>query len=167
MTVSKKGLTIAVDIRVEEEPFPVERAPIRTLVRRVLSRFGILDAQVDILLAGDATMKAMHQRFLQDGRTTDVISFNLSEPGRSRRCFQIAVNTEMALRQARRYRHSPRAELSLYLIHGLLHNLGFDDADPSEAVRMHRMERVLLNSFGCEGVRGLPRAPRPSGRKCS
>ncbi len=38
--------------------------------------------------------------------------------------------------------------MALYITHGLLHNLGFDDADPEQARRMHAAEDEILQDFG-------------------
>jgi probable rRNA maturation factor len=159
MKTARRQPLLTIRFRLDAEPFPIEQAELRSLVRKVLKQFGVSRAEVDIVIADDAEMQTMHQRYFQDPRTTDVISFDLSEPGENPRCFQILVNAAMALRQARRRRHSPQAELSLYLVHGLLHNLGFDDADARSAKQMHQTEDQLLQSFGYPPVF---RSARPS-----
>ena len=52
------------------------------------------------------------------------------------------------MRQAAQRGHSTEAELALYLTHGLLHNLGFNDADKAAAERMHDMEDEILQQAG-------------------
>ena len=46
------------------------------------------------------------------------------------RIFDLIVNGELAAREAARRGHGAEAELALYITHGLLHNLGFNDATP-------------------------------------
>ncbi len=53
----------------------------------------------------------------------------------------------MALRQATLRSHSDQAELALYITHGLLHNFGFDDLEPSEAKKMHEKEDEILQEL--------------------
>lgn len=166
MTAVSKQTKQTVSIRLDAEPFPVEPGKLRTLVREVLRRHGVSNARVDVVLTADAQMRKMHQKFLQDPRTTDVISFDLSGSENPQPCFQILVNAAMALREARRRGHSPQAELSLYLIHGLLHNLGFDDSRPESAEQMHKQEEELLRSFGYPPVFYGPQKKKPSRRKC-
>ena len=62
--------------------------------------------------------------------------------------FDIAVNAEMAQRQAQVAGHSAESELALYFLHGLLHNLGFDDATNEQASKMHKTEDEILEKFG-------------------
>ncbi len=54
----------------------------------------------------------------------------------------------MALRQADLRGHSSQAELALYITHGLLHNLGFDDSTEDKAKKMHDMEDKILQQLG-------------------
>lgn len=165
MRSRRKQTPTRVGIRLEVEPFPISPAKIRSLVRGVLKRFGAQDAQVDLVVADDAEMRRMHERYFQNGRTTDVISFDLSEPHPPTRCFQILVNAALARREARRRGHSPQAELSLYIVHGLLHNLGFDDGNPAQAEQMHQMEDEVLKSFGYPPVYRSPQTRKKS-RSC-
>jgi len=148
MKAARKQPLRSVHIRLEAEPFPVEQAKIRSLVKGVLKRFGVSEAEIDIRIVNDAEMQEMHRQYFQDRRTTDVISFDLTEPNEPRRCFQILVNAALALREAAWRGHSPQAELSLYIVHGLLHNLGFDDRNPREAERLHQAEEEVLKAFG-------------------
>ncbi|HOK65463.1 MAG TPA: rRNA maturation RNase YbeY [Anaerohalosphaeraceae bacterium] len=148
MKAAHKQPLRSVRIRLEAEPFPIEQTKIRSLVKGVLTRFGVSEAEIDIRIVSDTEMQEMHRQYFQDRRTTDVISFDLTEPNEPRRCFQILVNAALALREAARRGHSPQAELSLYIVHGLLHNLGFDDGTPRQAERMHRAEADVLTSFG-------------------
>ena len=65
---------------------------------------------------------------------------------------EIIASAEMAFQQAKARNLDPRAELLLYLVHGLLHLIGYDDRTPNDAERMHRREDALLEQFGFGGV---------------
>jgi probable rRNA maturation factor len=54
----------------------------------------------------------------------------------------------MALRQANSRGHSSEAEIALYITHGLLHNLGFDDSTEPKAKNMHDIEDNILQQLG-------------------
>lgn len=71
--------------------------------------------------------------------------------GRSKkttRLFELVVNAEKAVKQASLRGHSGEAELALYITHGLLHNLGFDDSKRQQAKKMHETEDEILQQFG-------------------
>ena len=53
-----------------------------------------------------------------------------------------------AARQCKAHKHTLQAELALYITHGLLHNLGFDDAETEASAEMHRTEDEILQEAG-------------------
>ena len=118
------------------------------LVRAICEKFEAPDATVHIGIVDDAGIIEVHRQFLQKDTPTDVISFDLSDKFDPGQIFQIVVNAEMADRQAVKRGHSPEAELALYITHGLLHNLGFDDMDADLAKKMHETEDEILQQFG-------------------
>jgi probable rRNA maturation factor len=70
------------------------------------------------------------------------------EVPQSPKLLELIVNGEMAVRQANLRGHSSEAELALYITHGLLHHLGFDDSTESQARKMHDMEDEILQQLG-------------------
>ena len=119
------------------------------LIQQVCERFHRLNGNVSLALLSDEPMIALNQRFMQLDHTTDCFSFDLSdESDAGVFCFEVIVNAQMAVREAGRRGHAAEAELALYVVHGLLHNLGYDDLTESEAEKMHRMEDEILECFG-------------------
>lgn len=129
-------------------PLKADLSKLETLVRTVCENFEALDTRVNVAIVDDAGIIEVHRQFLQKDTATDVISFDLSDEFEPGRTFQIVVNAEMADRQAAERGHSPEAELALYITHGLLHNLGFDDAEAEQARKMHETEDSLLQQLG-------------------
>ena len=118
------------------------------LVRAICEKFGCLNATIHIGIVDDAGIIEVHHQFLQKKTATDVISFDLSDEFEPGQTFQIVANAEMAKRQAEKRGHSNEAELALYITHGLLHNLGFDDINAEDARKMHEAEDELLQQLG-------------------
>ena len=118
------------------------------LLRGICKTFNVDDAVIEVSIVDDAGMVEVHHEFLGKDNTTDVISFDLSDDLESGRTFQLVVNAEMAARQAAKRGHGAEAELALYITHGMLHNLGFDDTDPQQAKKMHETEDSLLQKQG-------------------
>lgn len=137
---------------------------IRKLVKTVCERFGgagepDIRYEVAIALVDNKQMRRLNARFLNRSGVTDCLSFDLTENNRGRkqpknrgseptRTFEIVVNGEMALEQAELRCHCPRAELALYIAHGLLHQFGFDDSDRVKAEKMHDTEDRILHQLG-------------------
>lgn len=100
-------------------------------------RGGVLHqlARVDVVLVSDARMAALHQRFMNIAGATDVITFQHGE---------IFISVETATANARRFCSEPDAEIRLYIAHGLLHLLGFDDTTPRAAAAMAEAQDRLV-----------------------
>jgi len=118
------------------------------LIRGILGQFDAGSAQININVVDDDGIIDVNQRFLDRTTATDVISFDLSESDDGQKTFDIVVNADQAQRQADQRGHSQLAELALYVTHGMLHNLGFDDATEEQSQKMHSMEDQILQKAG-------------------
>jgi len=121
---------------------------LETLVAGICHEFAVSDAFVQVSIVDDTAMTELHRQFLNQSAVTDVMSFDLSDEFESQRNFQIVVNLEQARRQAGRRGHSTEAELALYMTHGLLHQLGYDDVSGPQARAMHKKEDAILQNHG-------------------
>jgi probable rRNA maturation factor len=128
----------------------VSDADIRRVVRTTLKAHRARDAELSIALMDAAHVRHLNAEYLHRRRDTDVLSFDLrDDPGdRCRVSGQIVVNVRLARRRAARYRIDPAAEVMLYIVHGCLHLLGYDDHNPDQAAEMHRQEDDLLEQLG-------------------
>jgi probable rRNA maturation factor len=141
-----QGITVHITREFKDIPCPRHR--FIKLVRIICRRFRITNAAIDIAIVGNRRMRKLNVEFLNRKNSTDCLSFDLSETKNSRRLFELVVNGERAKTQAIIRGHSPVAELALYITHGLLHNLGFDDLRPKKAKIMHALEDEILQQQG-------------------
>lgn len=111
---------------------------VRKVVQATLAFAERPDLPVSLLLTDDAEIAALHDVHLGDPTPTDVMSFELDGGA------EIVVSVETARRVARSKGHAPLAEIALYVVHGLLHTLGFDDVRARDRRRMRRAERAVL-----------------------
>jgi len=95
----------------------------------------------------ESEIKRANKQFLNRNVSTDCLSFDLSEEA-NKKAFELIVNAEKAVKEAALRGHSAEAELALYVTHGLLHNLGFNDSTNSKAKEMHDTEDEILQQHG-------------------
>ncbi len=149
MGSAEQDRDIDIQITVNFQVIDVSLSRLRELATTVCNRFGTdTEFQISIAIVDDAEIKELNTRFLEHRTTTDCLSFDLSDRGEKSRVFELVVNGEMAVRQANSRGHSSEAELALYIAHGLLHNLGFDDSTPSLARKIHETEDEILQELG-------------------
>ena len=85
----------------------------------------------------------IHGEFLNDFRPTDVITFPADETNDM--AGEICVSVDQAIEESNRLKVSLQEELSLYLIHGWLHLLGFDDIEDVDRKIMRREESRVMD----------------------
>ena len=107
-----------------------------------------LKTQVQFRFVSDAEIKKWHRRYFNDPTATDVISFSMREGVDSKSqediLGDILISVETAQRQAKLYGKSLNEELTLYMIHGVLHLLGYDDLAPRKKKVMDKLQFSLL-----------------------
>ncbi len=139
-----------VQITTHFDDAPADPSKLEVLVRAICDRFELTGATVSVGVVDDAEITELNERFLGHEGTTDSLSFDLSDDQTASggRALDLVVNGQMAVRQAAERGHSGQAELALYVTHGLLHQLGFDDATAEQARRMHETEDEILQHLG-------------------
>lgn len=137
-------------------------ALVRSVVDAALRRFEVRRAEVSLALVSDARIAELNERFLAHEGPTDVITFDLRDETRADEGMapdavegEIVISTETAEREARARGHGTEREIALYAVHGVLHLLGFDDAEEDAAVRMHALEDDILSVIGLGQVFGV------------
>ncbi len=141
-----QGVTVHITRDFKNVPCP--RRKFIKLVRVICRRFGLSKATIGIAIVGNRRIRKLNVEFLNHTNFTDCIAFDLSESKNSPRLLELVVNGERAKTQAVKRGHSSQAELALYITHGLLHNLGFDDLQSKKAKIMHRTEDEILQQQG-------------------
>ena len=139
---------IVVQIACDCQILKVDLDRFEDLARAICERFNVKKAAISIAIVDDDTITQVNTKFLNHKNRTDVISFDLSDGADEPKNFELVVNAEQAVRQAQKRGHSREAELALYITHGLLHNLGFDDADQQQGQKMHNTEDEILQQAG-------------------
>ena len=123
-------------------------ARLRKMLRALCERFAVRRADISIVIVNDTQIKKVNKEFLGRSYITDVISFDLSDEDGDGKVFELVINAQESRRQAKSRGHSDEAELALYIVHGFLHDVGFDDAKQRAAKRMHQTEDEILEEFG-------------------
>jgi probable rRNA maturation factor len=161
----------------EQDDVPVDVLRYIGLAELVLSAERVTPyAEMSVMFVDEATIAQLNERFLDGTGPTDVLAFPLDEellggrnPDQGGRgpgagieptdppvlIGDVVVCPRVAQRQAVEHHGSLDDELALLVVHGTLHLLRYDHAEPAEAARMQARERELLASFAART--GSPR----------
>lgn len=115
----------------------------------ILKDYGFSRGELSIALVDDPTIRDLNRKYLDHDWETDVISFVL-EQHEDRLIGQLIVSTDTATRIAGELNSTFDEEMALYVAHGTLHLVGFDDLDEESAIEMRAAERDYLARFSID-----------------
>ena len=115
-------------------------------------------AELSIMLVDEVTMASLHEKFMDEPGSTDVLSFPMDElragtpnkPSSEGILGDVVICPEVAKRQAVTAGHTPEVEMRLLLTHGILHLIGHDHAEPEEHKVMFGLQTQLLLDWEVE-----------------
>ena len=125
----------------------VSEASLRRLVEFVAAAEDCGIDSIDVAIVDADEIASLNSRYLGKDEVTDVLSFDISEANSSGIIAQIVVCGDVAAEVGPSHDLSGDDELMLYIIHGLLHLMGYDDAEAEQAERMKTRQEELLAKF--------------------
>jgi len=146
-----------------ESGIDVDSDAILGVARHALDEMGVNPlAELSILLVDVDYMTELNHRWMDGEGPTDVLAFPMDEgsvdhgPGESNGSEpallgDIVLCPEVAGKQAAEAGHATPDELALLTVHGTLHLLGYDHAEPDEEREMFGLQARLLESWRATG----------------
>ena len=112
-------------------------------------------AELSVLLVDEATMAAYHEKYMNEAGPTDVLSFPMDElrPPKDGEEPPLGMLGDIVLcptvtaAQAAASNRTPEEEADYLLIHGLLHLLGHDHAEPDEKAVMFALNDQVIAAW--------------------
>lgn len=120
-----------------------KRPIIKKIIHFVLDQEKKSCDELSIFFITDSKMRKMHKDFFDDESPTDTMSFPLDDSYLG----DIFVCPETACLYASAHNLNPYTELTLYMVHGLLHLLGYDDLSPVPRKKMRQAEKRNMNAL--------------------
>jgi len=162
----------------EQKDVPVDLARWSALAEVVLHEEGVRGAaELSVLFVDETSIAELNERFMEHAGPTDVLAFPIdadavwavhdplaSGPDRAEPDLDeiplllgdVVVCPAVAARNAPDHAGTIDDELALLVVHGVLHVLGYDHAEPDEAASMRARELALLEAHHWGG-------PAPAG----
>jgi probable rRNA maturation factor len=161
---------VSVEIN-NESGLPADEDALRELAQYVIDQMETHPlADLSMLLVDEAHMTNLHEKWMEEPGPTDVLSFPMDElrphsmagPNRARGrdsdepepvlLGDVVLCPQVAAVQAKQHGHSTQAELELLTVHGVLHLLGYDHAEPEEEAEMFGLQNELLRDWRDEAA---------------
>jgi len=146
---------------IDESGHEIDVAGLSRLARFVMDRMRVHPlAELCIKAVDEATIAELNQRWMDKEGPTDVLAFPMDElrPGlvgeepEEGVLGDLMLCPAVAARQAEGAGHLEAAEIELLTVHGILHLLGYDHAEPEEHREMFGLQAQLLEQWRAEAT---------------
>jgi probable rRNA maturation factor len=129
-----------------------------------LANLALPDAELSILLVDDAQIQDLNQRYLNRNKPTNVLAFSMKEGEFSTLHPQLlgdlVISVETARRQSDRFRLNKMEMITLLMVHGVLHLVGYEHERTRKGAREMTIKQKELFRCVVQKVK-----PKMSGKK--
>lgn len=138
----------------KQKALPFSSRQVKALVNEIVFFEKKAYDEVAIHFINKRVSSQMHQQYFQDPSPTDCLSFPIDMEHESKDSYKmlgdVFVCPEVAIEYAQKNNCDPYEELSLYVVHGVLHLMGYDDLDPVDRKKMRGAERRHMKHLKAE-----------------
>jgi probable rRNA maturation factor len=136
---------------------------LKNLARQIQTAENVsVKSEMGLVITGDEQIHKLNLKYLDEDRPTDVLSFPMNEqldaapvfvkvPDGKIHLGEIIISFPQAVKQAEEHKHSVQREITILLIHGILHLLGYDHDIAEREQTMHKRESAILKTIEEQG----------------
>jgi probable rRNA maturation factor len=139
----------AVSLANEQATHAIDAESLVAAATAVLEQSHFDSAQISLAVVDDPTIHELNRRHLNHDWPTDVLSFVLEDRDGHLEG-EVIISAETAAAAASEIGWPASTEQLLYVIHGMLHLVGYRDKTELDAQKMRDTERAILARFGFE-----------------
>ena len=112
-------------------------------------KFKNLKTNINFILADDRFLKKLNTNFLNNKKTTNVLSFPNENFFNNKENFlgEIFLSYEACKKEAKKFKINSKDRIGHLIVHGTLHLLGYDHKTKKDEKKMINIESKILNSL--------------------
>jgi probable rRNA maturation factor len=136
-------MAVKITVYNKQKDLAISSHAVKNIVRAILALEKQACDEVAIHFVTTKAISLLHEEYFNDPSTTDCISFPMDEESEMgyRVLGEVFVCPETAINYAQRHKSDAHDECMLYIVHGLLHLMGYDDLEPCLKASMRRAEK--------------------------
>ena len=135
-----------VEIANLQKHYKIKDNKIKQVVKEVLGKKSS-SAKLSFAFVDNNEIKRLNKKYFDSDDVTDVIAFPLDNHKNALNG-EIVISVETAVDTAVKENVDVEGEIVLYVVHGLLHLLGYSDVNREDAIIMHEKESKILKALG-------------------
>jgi probable rRNA maturation factor len=126
-----------------------KKKPISQICNFILKNLNRSFDSLSLFFVSEEKISSLHKSYFKDSSPTDCISFPIDSEFDPKPTVlgEIFICPKTALKYGRTHKIDPYEELTLYIVHGLLHLLGYDDIKKSDRSLMQKKQKEIMNEL--------------------
>ncbi len=112
----------------------------KTLIKAILQAEKVDCSEISVYFVSEKRITNLHAEFFDDPTPTDCVTFPLDNEILG----EIFVCPKAAIDYCKKKGGDPLVETALYIVHGILHLLGYDDLDTKNRRAMRKKEKKCM-----------------------
>lgn len=120
---------------------------IRAILKEIFYLLGLSSSSISVVFCDNKFISKLNRKFFKKNQPTDVISFPLGDISSPGYLGEIIISVEQAKKVCDFYKKKWQEELTLYLIHGILHLIGYDDIKKKDRIAMEQKQEEILSGL--------------------
>lgn len=142
------SLAVIVNIIDQQSSLKIDVRQMQQITEHVILGEGQSCEEVNVYFVETETICELHEQFFQDPSPTDCISFPLDDEESPYRILgEVFVCPATAIAYAAQHQVDCLEETILYLVHGLLHLMGYDDLTQKDRIQMTRAQTKHMETL--------------------
>lgn len=142
-----------------QRDLPLSKSHLRKVVSFLLNELKISTNEIIFHFVSERKICLVHKEYFNDPTSTDCITFPINPPSKKKPSFHLLgeafICPKVALEYALAHQIDPQEELLRYVVHCLLHLIGYDDIQAADRLKMKKKENQCLKRLTQEGLMNL------------
>jgi probable rRNA maturation factor len=138
----------------KQQDLSINKALIKNIIKKLSLFHKTSFDEVSFHFVSPNKIKSLHQQLFNNPTVTDCITCPIDPPNQKPYCLlgEVFVCPQVAISYAKEHNLDANEELILYVIHGFLHLIGYDDMNEKDEKLMRKMERESIEHLKQEKV---------------
>lgn len=123
----------------------INQSKLKYNTQKVLSFLKLKEKCLSLVFCDNLFIKKVNRKYFNKNSSTDVISFCLEDEFNPQILGEVIISLEEAISNSKKYSFSLEKELTLYIIHGILHLIGYLDHKKKDKEKMEAKQQEILS----------------------
>ncbi len=138
----------------KQQDLSIDKSLIQNIIKKLSLFHKTSFDEVSFHFVSPNKIKSLHQQLFNNPTVTDCITCPIDPPNQKPYCLlgEVFVCPQVAISYAKEHNLDAFEELILYVVHGFLHLIGYDDMNEKDEKLMRKMERESIEHLKQEKV---------------